>query len=52
MCFADCLGARLGETEVQDFSLLDETFNRASHIFDWPFCIYSVLVIKINTVGF
>ena len=49
---ADCFCTRLRETEVQNFSLLDEIFNRTSHIFDWHFWIYSVLVIEINSVGF
>ena len=48
---ADCSCTRLRETEVQNFSLLDEIFNRISHIFDWHFLIYSVLVIEINAVG-
>ena len=49
---ADCFCTRLRETEVQNFSLLDEIFDRTSHIFDWHFWIDPVLVIEINAVGF
>ena len=49
---ADCSCTRLRETEVQNFSLLDEILDRASHIFDRHFWIDPVLVIEINAVGF
>ena len=48
---ADCSCTRLGETEVQDFPLLDEILDRTRHIFYWHFAIYPVLVIEINAVG-
>jgi hypothetical protein len=48
---ADCPCTRLGETEVQDFSLGDQIFYRTSHIFDWHFRIDAVLIVKINAVG-
>jgi hypothetical protein len=51
MRFADGSRARLGETEVQNFPLFDQTFNRPSDIFDWHFRIYAVLVIENNAVG-
>jgi hypothetical protein len=49
---ADCSCPRLRETEVQNFSLFDEIFNRTSHIFDRHLWIDSVLLIEINAVGF
>ncbi len=49
---ADCFCTRLRETEVQNFSFIDEIFDRTRHIFDWHVWIYSVLVIEINAVGF
>jgi hypothetical protein len=47
----DCFGARLRETEVQNFSCFDQILNGASYDFDWHFWVYTVLVIEIDAVS-
>ncbi len=47
----DGFGIRFREAEMQDFTCLDEIFDRASHIFDRYLRIYPVLVIEIDAVG-
>jgi hypothetical protein len=47
---ADRFCTRLRQAEVQNFTLLDEIFDRTSHLFDRHFRIYPVLVVEINAV--
>jgi hypothetical protein len=48
---ADCFRTRLREAEVQHLALLDEIFDRTSHLFDRYGWIHSVLVIEIDAIG-
>lgn len=42
---------RLRETEVQDFSISDQIFDRTSCIFDWYVGIDAVLVEEVYAIG-
>src|SRR5260370_28652339 len=48
---ADGLGARLGQTEVQNLSFFNQFFDGVCHILDWHIRIDPVLVVEINAVG-
>lgn len=50
VCTADRFRARLGETEMQNFSFVDEVFDRTGEVFDGRARADAVLVEKIDAI--
>ena len=51
MCAANGFRARLGKTEVQNLSCLDQILDRAGHVLDRHVRVDAVLVVEIDAVG-